>query len=435
MIIIDNFLQVTAQIESERGISKEMLISAIEQALASACRRHFPEDAVLQGKVNPETGEAKIYRVFDVVTKVETPGTQLTTKEAKKMDSKAKAGTQVLQDITPENFGRIAAQTAKQVIIQRIREAEKNAIYEAFKPKEGDIVYGSIQRIEGRHYLINLGRGEAILPYKEQIPGENFGVKDKARVVILSVEKDAKGAHILLSRAHPKFLSKLFELEIPEIQDGIISIMSVAREPGVRAKVAVKSTNPLIGAVGTCVGHMGNRIQAIIKELGQEKIDVLEWSENPKTFISNALKPAKISNVVILNEEEKSAIVVVPLDQLSLAIGKAGVNVRLSVKLTGWKLDIMSEEEYAKKADEIHKKTHVSIVDKIKQEKAKNKEKAASEAAKGDVARTKVSDLAKELGMKTADLMEKVKGFGVFIKSNRALLTDAEVSKIKGNIS
>lgn len=382
MIVIDNLNQVLAQIESERGISKEIIMSAIEQALVSACRRKFPEEADLRADLDPLSGHASIYRVFTVVDDVENDDAQLTLKEAKKQQSDIEVGGELIEDVTPDDFGRIAAQTAKQVIIQRIREAEKTMIFEEFTGKVGSIVTGTIQRVENQHYLVNLGRTEAMLFSRDQIPGETFHAKEKVRVYISDIEKNNRGAFIQISRTHPGFLKQLFEQEIPEIQDGIIDVMSVSREPGKRAKVAVRSNNPSIGAVGTCVGHMGSRIQSVIKELGTEKIDVLEWHENPSAFISNALKPAKITEVLVGNDEEKTATVIVPNDQLSLAIGKGGVNVRLSVKLTGWKLDIMSESEYNNKDDDGIDKSKLSLMERLSLEK--EKEQASQDDTSSD---------------------------------------------------
>jgi N utilization substance protein A len=433
MIIIDNFGQVTAQIESERGISKEQLVKAVELALVSACKRKFPEGTELMAIVDQESGEANIYKVLNVVDAVEDQILEVELKEAKKIDKKIKIGEQLKIEVTPSDFGRIAAQAAKQVIIQRIREAEKNVIFDEFKTKENEILVGVVQRVELKNYLINLGRAEAVLFSKDQIVGERLLPKDKVKVFVVAVEKRAKGAFIHISRTHPQFLAKLLEQEIPEIQDGIIDIKSVARDPGRRAKVAVKTNNIAIGAVGTCVGPMGSRVQSIVRELQGEKIDVLEWDEDPKKFIANALKPAKISQVIITDEEEKNALVVVPLDQLSLAIGKAGVNVRLTVKLTGWKIDILSEEEYVRKADEINKKVHVSIVDRIKSEaqKMKESEEKKEEAAKEEAEEIKVSVLAKELKMKTAELMEKAKEINIDIKSNRSLVALEQAQSLR----
>jgi len=444
MILIDNFSQVMAQIESERGISKDLLVSAVEQALVSACRRRYHDETLLEAKVDPFTGEATIYLVRDVVKDVENEHTQIEVKEAKKIDPKAKEGARLLVDVTPQDFGRIAAQTAKQVIIQRIREAEKNVIFADFKDKVGKVILGTVQRVENENYLVNLGLAESILSARDQIPGEHFQAKEKIRVYVVDIDKNSRGSLIRISRTHPGLLRELLVNEIPEIQDGIISIMSVSREPGVRSKVAVKSNNPAIGAVGTCVGHMGTRIQTVTKELGREKIDVLEWSDEPKLFIANALKPAKVTDIFITNEKDKTAIVVVPNDQLSLAIGKAGVNIRLAVKLTGWKLDVMSDEEFAKKEPELKAKTHVSIVDKIRLEKEKEREEAKQKVKKQDApvkavhvadephapAKMKISDLAKMLGVKTKELVDKGKTLGMEL-TLKTVLDETQIDQLK----
>ncbi|MBT5953966.1 transcription termination/antitermination protein NusA [bacterium] len=366
MILIDNFRQVTAQIESERGVPREVLISAIEQALVAACRRKVTEEAILEATIDPDSGEANIFQVFEVVDEVEDEDLHMKVEDARRKDPSVGVGSQIKVNITPSDFGRIAALTAKQVIVQRIREAEKQSIFEEFKDKIGTVLIGTVQRVEGDNYLVNLGRSEAILNRRDQIPGETLSVKEKVRVFLSNIDMTPRGPLLRISRSHPGLLKCLFHLEIPEISDGIIEVKSVSREPGVRAKVAVKSNNASIGAVGTCVGHLGGRIQSIIRELGREKIDVLEWSEVPESFIANALKPAKIADVTLLDVEEKTAVVVVAKDQLSLAIGKYGVNVRLSVKLTGWKLDIVSEEEYSRRQDEFKPKNQLSMADRIR---------------------------------------------------------------------
>lgn len=448
MIVIDNFKQVIAQIESERGIDKEVIISAVEQALVSACRKRFPEEAKLESTLDENTGEAKVYRVFDVVETVENDDFELTLADAKAEDASVTVGGEIRHDVTPDTatFGRIAAQTAKQVIIQRIREAEKTSIYEEYEDKVGNLITGTIQRIENQNYLINLGRVEAILHYRQQIPGETFYVNDTVKVYLEDIERTTRGSALRISRTHPGLLEKLIELEIPEIQDGIITVKSVARDPGKRAKVAVTSNNPAIGAVGTCVGPMGSRIQSVIKELGAEKIDVLEWDEDPKKFIANAMKPAKVSQVIITNNDERTATVVVPNDQLSLAIGKSGVNVRLCVKLTQWKLDVINEDDYNKNADTIIESNSMSLIDKIKQDKEllRQAEAAQEEESVAQIAKslengmsddseesTKVSDLAKLLNLKTKELIEKSAAFGVEIKSVRSKVTPEQVEIIK----
>lgn len=395
MILIENFQQVTAQIETERGIKAEELVEAIELALVSACRRKYTEEARLEAKLDTNTGEAKIFIVKTVVSSVEDDEQEITKKEATEFVDNPKVGEDIHIEITPSDFGRIAAQTAKQVIIQRIREAEKNTIYDEFSKKIGQIVVGTVQKVEGRNYLINLGRIEALLTPYEQIPGETFQVKEKIKLYVSDVERTPKGPIIRISRGNPGLLKCLFNMEVPEIQDGIIEIMSISREPGKRAKVAVKSNNPAIGAVGTCVGHMGGRIQTIIKEIGNEKIDILEWDEEPTKFIANSLKPAKINDVQVTDEENREANVIVPKDQLSLAIGKGGVNVRLAVKLTNWKLDITSEE-----GDESD--SGGSLAEKMQQEK----EAADAETIDTTEEQGSGSSLAERLAAETASEKE-----------------------------
>ena len=458
MIYIDNLKQILAQIETERGISQDTLVSAIQQALASACKRVVKKDILVDVEIDLQTGEAILYQKKRVVAEIEDEDHEMLLSEAKKMDAKAKIDTEISWVIRPDNFGRLAAQTAKQVIIQRIREAEKNIIYDEYIEKVGTIITGSIQRIEARHYLVNLGKSEAILPFKETIPGEKFLPKENVRILIADIEKTSKGNFIRISRTHPGFLKALFELEIPEIQDGIIEIKSVSREPGHRAKIAVKTNNPSIGAVGTCVGHMGGRIQSIIKELGNEKIDVLEWDEDPRQFIANALKPAKINEVIVTSEEENTAVVVVANDQLSLAIGKQGVNVRLSVKLTNWKLDIMSEDEYEEKKDSIISVNKLSIADKMKSTKdAKETAETSDLASRIKQSNTdeseddadqanpflskltkstpkieliKASDFAKLMDIKTKDLVEIAKDNDIDI-TTRSKLDSKQVEQLK----
>ncbi len=348
MIAIDNLMQVANQIETERGVSKEILFSAIEQSIEAACKKKFHEDAEVSAVLNPDTGEIIVTLKKEVVEDVEDDVMEISLDDATEIDAEAKIGSIISIVFENADFGRLAAQTAKQVIIQRIREAEKDAIFTEFKNKIGHIITGTVQRVENRNYLVNLGLTEAILSFRDQIPGEQYHAKDKIKVYLVDIERETRGNYIQISRTHTGLLEELFRIEIPEIQDGIIDIMSISREAGMRSKVAVRSNNSTVGAVGTCVGQMGGRIQAIIKELQGEKIDVLEWDEDPSKFIANALKPAKISQVIIINEDERTAKVVVPNDQLSLAIGKRGVNVRLSVRLTGWKLDIISDENEAK---------------------------------------------------------------------------------------
>ncbi len=474
MIIIDNFAQVAAQIETERGITKDDLISAIEQALESACKRKMPEDSELKATIDELTGEAKIYHRKTVVTDISEPEeedglsvvNQIPLDEATVYQNNIEVGETIQIEVTPKDFGRLAAQTAKQVIIQRIREAEKNLITSEFKDKIGSTIIGTVQRIEGRNLLVNLGRIEAILTPNDQIRGERYRVKDKIKVLVKDVVTTPKGPQIQISRAHPNFLRCLFHQEIPEIQDGTIEIISVSRDAGNRAKVAVKSNNENIGAVGTCVGHMGGRIQSIIKEINNEKIDILEWNEKTENYIANSLKPAKIARVIITNEEEKQALAVVDNDQLSLAIGKSGVNVRLAVKLTNWKIDIMNSEEFAEKSEEITGEKVLSIEDKIQQdaeklttekkpskEKVEDQKEELTELEQKLMSETKESEtetisedekekakpvekitageLCEDYQIKLAELMELASGMNIIIKSAKATIHPKDESKLR----
>jgi N utilization substance protein A len=352
MILIDNFEQVISQIEKERGISKEVLIEAIKASLLAACRRKFDNIDNLEVTIDEVTGDSLIFASKEVVETVEDDLTQISLNEAKEYQDDVEIGDVIMIEVTPDNFGRIAIQTAKQVIMQKIREAEKQSIGDEFEAKVNTIVTATVQRREGKNYLLNLGRTEALLYPKDQIYGERFNQKDLVKVFVVSVDETPKGPKVVVSRTHPGLLKALFELEIPEINEGVIEVMGVAREPGSRAKVAVKSNDPEVGAVGTCVGHMGGRIQNIVKSLNNERIDIIEWSKDPYELLVAALKPAKINKIRLeesaeKNEEgktEKKAFVYVDEDQLSLAIGKGGQNVRLASKLTGWNIEVAAEQ-------------------------------------------------------------------------------------------
>ena len=442
MIVIDNFSQVAAQIENERGIAKADLVSAIEQAMVAASRRMVGEGCQIEARMNPVSGELFIYKCLDVVETVDDEATQISVEDTAKYRPGMVVGDRLELDVTPPDFGRTAVLMARQVIVQRIREEEKNMIYSEFKSKVGTVVVGVIQRVEHTSYLVNLGKAEAILGPRDQIPGEKFSPKERVRVYISDLEKGAKGTTISISRSHVGLLKRLFETEIPEVQDGIIQVMSVAREAGKRAKVAVKSNDPAVGAVGTCVGHLGSRIQSIVKELGAEKIDVLDWDANPKVYISNALKPAKASQVLVLDEAQKTALVVVPNDQLSLAIGRGGINVRLTVKLTGWKLDIINEAEFEKRRDEFEEKNHVSIVDRIRQDR--EREDATDTGAQaiaiaqsmvdsdlGDDQPLRASELAAILKIKTSELIAKAATLDIVIRGPRSVVPTDHVNQLK----
>ncbi len=337
------------ELEKEQGIKKDILLEAIETALVTAYKRNFDSAENVKITMDRETGEIHVYAEKDVVEKpeeVENDKIQICLDDARKINKKLEVGDKVEIEQVPKNFGRIAAQTAKQVIVQKIREESRNFLFDEFNERKGEIVSGIVQKADRGIVVMDLGRIEGIMPVKEQIPTEKYKVNDKIRGYILDVERGAKGApQVIVSRAHVDFVRKLFELEIPEIYEGVIEIKSVSRDPGSRCKVAVYSPNENIDPVGSCVGQKGIRIQNIINELNGEKIDVIEWSNDPATYISAALLPAEVMAVDI-KEEEKFAQVIVRDDQLSLAIGKAGQNARLAAKLTNWKIDIKSESQF-----------------------------------------------------------------------------------------
>ena len=334
------------ELEKERGINKDYLLESLETALVTAYKRNFDSAENVKVTMNANDGEIRVFSLKDVVETVENEMIQISLEEAQKQEKNAKIGDVIELEIIPRNFGRIAAQTAKQVIVQKIREAERDMVYTEYNDRKGEIVSGIVQKSEGGTVVLDLGKLEGIMPIKDQIPTEIYRVNDKIRAYVLNVEKGAKGTpQVLVSRSHPDFVRKLFEFEIPEIYEGLIEIKSVSRDAGSRSKVAVYSTNENIDPVGSCVGQKGIRIQNIINELKGEKIDVIEWNEDPAIYISAALLPAQVMAVDV-KEEEKFAQVIVPDDQLSLAIGKSGQNARLAAKLTNWKIDIKSESQF-----------------------------------------------------------------------------------------
>lgn len=345
---IDNKELILAleELEKEKGIKKEYLLESIETALLTAYKRNF--DALENVKVvmDPQTGATHVYSIKEVIENAKDPALEISLEDARKINKQVQIGDNVEVEIIPRNFGRIAAQTAKQVIIQKLREAEREIIFTEFNDRKGEIVSGIIQKADKNIVVMDLGRLEGIMPTKEQVPTETYRVNDKIKGYVLDVERGAKGApQVIVSRSHPDFVRKLLEFEIPEIYEGVIEIKSVSRDAGHRSKVAVYSPDPNIDPVGSCVGQKGVRIQNVINELHGEKIDVIEWNEDPSIYISSALLPAQILAVDI-KENEKFAQVIVPDDQLSLAIGKSGQNARLAAKLTNWKIDIKSETQF-----------------------------------------------------------------------------------------
>ena len=358
MKAIDNKELIIAleELEKEKGIKKEELLESIRTALITAYKRNFDALENVDVKMDEQTGATHVYSVKEVMERANDDALEISLEDARKINKNLQIGDSVEVEIVPRDFGRIAAQTAKQVIIQKLRETERNMIFNEYNERKGEIVSGIIQKADKHIVVMDLGRLEGIMLPKDQIPTENYKVNDKIKGYVVDVERGEKGApQAIVSRAHPDFVRKLLEFEIPEIYEGLIEIKSVSRDPGLRSKVAVYSPNENIDPVGSCVGQKGIRIQNVINELHGEKIDVIEWNPDPSTFIAAALLPAQIMAVDI-KEEEKFAQVIVPDDQLSLAIGKSGQNARLAAKLTNWKIDIKSESQFRemlmKKAEE-----------------------------------------------------------------------------------
>lgn len=347
-----DFISAINQICSEKGLSKDVVIQAIEAALVSAYKRNFVSPATqgVRVSIHPQTGEVEVYAQKVVVDKVKDKYAEISLSEARRLNPSVELGDTVEVESTPHDFGRIAAQTAKQVVLQRLREAEREMVYGEFADREGDIVTGIVQRVEPKAVIVDLGKAEAAMPASEQVPTEKYRPGQRLKVYLLEVHRTNKGPQIIVSRTHRNLLRRLFELEVPEIYNGIIEIKSIAREPGSRSKVAVAARQEGVDAVGSCVGLRGVRIQSIVNELGGEKIDVVQWHADPSVFVANALSPAQVV-AVDLNEADKTASVIVPDRQLSLAIGKEGQNARLAAKLTGWRIDIKAATPGGKPAD------------------------------------------------------------------------------------
>lgn len=338
------FLEALKDLEKEKGIAVDILLEAIEAALLSAYKRNFGSLQNARVHIDRNTGDFKVYSQRTIVEEVEDERVEINLDNARKIDPRFNLGDVVEDEVTPRNFGRIAAQTAKQVVVQRIREAERNIIFEEFSNREGDILTGTVQRIENKNIFIELGKTEAILTPSEQMPGEEYRHGERLKTYIVEVRKTTKGPQILVSRTHPGLLKRLFELEVPELHEGVVELKSIAREAGYRSKIAVFSRDENVDPVGACVGPKGMRVQTIVAELNGEKIDIVKWNPDPSKFVASALSPAKVVAVEVW-EDEKVARVIVPDYQLSLAIGKEGQNARLAAKLTGWKIDIKSESQ------------------------------------------------------------------------------------------
>lgn len=337
-------LSAIEYLSKEKGVTADVICDSLEAVLITAYKKEYDGNPNATVCLDRLTGDYSIVSPKTVVAEVADEENEISLEDARAIDKGYEEGDEILVDVTPKNFGRIAAQAAKQVMIQRLREAERNIVYDEFYGRTDDIITGIIQRIEQKNVYIDLGKAEAVLPYSEQIPTEEYTVGQRIKCYVVEVRNSPKGAQIQLSRTHPGLLKRLFELEVPEIYDGVVELHSVAREPGKRSKIAVYSRDPNVDCVGACVGPKGARVQNIVMELQNEKIDIVKWDEDPAVYIANALSPAQVVSVTI-DEGAKSSVVVVPDYQLSLAIGKAGQNARLAAKLTNWKIDIKSESQ------------------------------------------------------------------------------------------
>ncbi len=344
MNMSSDLLDALTALEKQKGISREVLLEAIEAALVTAYKRNFNQAQNVRVDLNSSTGSMRVLARKDVVEEVEDDRLQISLEDAHLVNPAYELGDVVEEEVTPMDFGRIAAQTAKQVVTQRVREAERGMIYEEYVDREEDVVNGIVERLDARNLYVGLGKIEAVLPTGEQIQAETYKPHDRIKVYITKVERTSRGPQVFVSRTHPGLLRRLFELEVPEIYEGIVEIKTIAREAGDRSKISVHTTNEEVDPIGSCVGARGARVQSISTELNGEKIDIVEWSEDPVVFVANALSPSKVLDVMI-DEENRSTTVIVPDYQLSLAIGKRGQNARLAAKLTGWKIDIKSEED------------------------------------------------------------------------------------------
>ncbi|OKL44466.1 transcription termination factor NusA [Pseudovibrio exalbescens] len=337
-------LQIADAVAREKSIDRTIVIDALEDAIQKAARSRYGTETEIRAEINPKTGEIRLQRLLLVVEHVENVSTEIALEDAKARNPEIGVGDYIAEPLPPLDFGRIAAQSAKQVIVQKVREAERDRQYEEFKDRVGEIINGVVKRVEYGNVIVDMGKGEAIVRRDELIPREIFRNGDRIRAYVHDVRREQRGPQIFLSRTHPQFMAKLFMQEVPEIYDGVITIKAVARDPGSRAKIAVLSNDSSIDPVGACVGMRGSRVQAVVGELQGEKIDIIPWNEDAATFIVNALQPAEVSKVVLDDESERIEVVV-PNDQLSLAIGRRGQNVRLASQLTGWGIDIMTETE------------------------------------------------------------------------------------------
>ena len=380
-------ISVIDELGRSKGIEKSRVIGAIESALQMAAKKRFGQAENIQVEIDSKTGEISVVSKKTIVDVVANPKTEVSLQEARQFDSEAEVGDEIGSVIEMSDLGRIAAQTAKQVIFQKVREAEWEAVQKEYSTRQGDLVNGIILGMERRNYLVDLGKTEAVLPIQEQIPRETYRRGDRVKAMLLEVRRTPKDVQVILTRSHPQFVSKLFELEVPEVLEKIVEIKSIVREPGDRTKIAVTSREKAVDPVGACVGIKGSRVQAVVRELRGEKIDIITWTSDPRVFIAEALNPASIEKVGV-DEEKKSALVVVADSQLSLAIGKNGQNVRLAARLTGWKIDIISATEYEKEKAERDKDIKAALAEETEalhqQQEAREQELQARAESESD---------------------------------------------------
>ena len=373
-------IAVIDEIGRQKGIDKARVIGAIESALQTAAKKRFGQAENIQVEIDPKTGEISVVSKKIIVDTVANPKAEISLKEAREYDEGAEVGDEIGSLIGMDELGRIAAQTAKQVIFQKVREAEWEAVQKEYSTRQGDLVNGIILGMERRNFLVDLGKTEAILPIQEQIPRETYRRGDRVKALLLEVRRTPKDVQVILSRSHPQFVAKMFELEVPEVGEKIVEIKSIVREPGDRTKIAVSSRDKAVDPVGACVGIKGSRVQAVVRELRGEKIDIITWTQDPRVFIAEALNPATIEKVGI-DEEKKSALVVVADSQLSLAIGKNGQNVRLAARLTGWKIDIISATEYEKEKAERDRDIKAALAEETEAQRQQDEARAAAQQA------------------------------------------------------
>lgn len=376
-------IAVIDEIGRQKGIDKSRVIGAIESALQTAAKKRFGQAENIQVEIDSKTGEISVVSKKTIVDHVSNPKAEISLQEARQLDSEAEVGDEIGSLIEMDELGRIAAQTAKQVIFQKVREAEWEAVQKEYSTRQGDLVNGIILGMERRNYLVDLGKTEAVLPIQEQIPRETYRRGDRVKAMLLEVRRTPKDVQVILTRSHPQFVSKLFELEVPEVMEKIVEIKSIVREPGDRTKIAVTSREKAVDPVGACVGIKGSRVQAVVRELRGEKIDIITWTQDPRVFIAEALNPATIEKVGI-DDEKKSALVVVADSQLSLAIGKNGQNVRLAARLTGWKIDIISATEYEKEKVERDKEIKAAMADEAEAQRLQEEARQAARAEENE---------------------------------------------------